>query len=140
MKENDCDVDMYRILRIAVVTASVLGVLTIAFFLFIADEPYTALYLLPDPSPYTIDDGNIVFSYGLISHEHESTSYTLEFYIDSVLYHTEVFEMRAGETFEGQAIIALPPDASVPLKVKVDLKADSGSTESVHFWIRDLNV
>jgi uncharacterized membrane protein len=137
MMENGCDRDMYRILRIAVIVATVLGVVTVAFFLIIADEPYTALYLIPDPAPYTIDNGNIVFTYGLTSHEHESTSYILEFYVDTMLYHTETFEMRAGESFEGQAIIALPLDASFPFKVRMDLKTDSGSTESVHFWVRE---
>jgi len=139
MIENDCDGDMYRIFRTAVIVAVVLGVVTVALFFMFADEPYTALYLADDPSPYTIDNGNVVFTYGLTSYEHGNTAYTLEFYLGTTLYHTEVFEMREGETFEGQAIIALPINASLPLQVRLDLKADSGSTESVHFWVREQN-
>ncbi|MDG6251584.1 hypothetical protein, partial [Methanocalculus sp.] len=88
----------------------------------------------------TIDNGNIIFTYGLNSHEYGSTSYILEFYVDNMLYHTETFEMRGGETFEGKAVVALPPDPSYPFKVKMDLKADTGSMESVHFWVSELSV
>ncbi|MDG6249478.1 hypothetical protein [Methanocalculus sp.] len=137
MIENECDGDVYRLLKVAVIVATMLGVLTVAFFLIFADEPYTALYLIPDPSPYTIDNGNIFFTYGLTNYERGNTVYTLDFYVGTVLYHTETFSMRSGDNFEGQGIIALPIDASLPLKVRLDLKADSGSTESVHFWVWD---
>ncbi|KUG20892.1 MAG: hypothetical protein KO206_01675 [Methanomicrobiaceae archaeon] len=137
MDENEWDEHLYPMIRTAAIVATVVGVLTVAFFLIIADEPYSALYLVPDPSPYALDGNDVLFTYGVTSNERGKTAYVLEFYADDTLYGSETFEIRRGETYESEARVQLPPNATYPLKIRVDLKAESGSTESVHFWVRE---
>jgi hypothetical protein len=137
MSDEEWSEGLENTLKLAALIATVLGVLVVSYFLVIDEERYSALYLVPDPSVYTLEGDIVSFTYGITCIERGRTTYLVEIYAGDTLAGTRTLDVGRGETLEQQANVQLPSDATYPFKVKVDARADSGSTESVHFWVRE---
>lgn len=131
-KEGD---KLLKIIRKAVIIASIIGLVVVAIFLIFGKESYSALYLVPDSYSNYVGGDRVSFVYGIKCAEKEKTRYVLEIYYGDVLVNTKEFELDSGETLEQKAEIHLPSDISFPTKITLILRVNN-NTEEVHFWLK----
>jgi hypothetical protein len=124
----------YQQIKIAVLIAIIIGLVTSGFFLAIQKESYSAIYILPNSIIHNPDDNTLLYAYGITSSETQKMDYTLDTYVNDNLVNTKQFSLNKGETLEERVKTALPADAQYPEKITLLLKTGS-SSESVHFWI-----
>jgi hypothetical protein len=130
--------DSFDIIKIAVIVAVILGLGTTLFFIIVAKQPYSAIYLVPDSIIHNPDENTLLFSYGVSSSESGKMDYTLQTYANTTLIKTKNFALNQGEILEERDKITLPPDTLYP--VKISLKLTMGSrTEEIHFWVNKEN-
>jgi len=130
----------YQQIKIAIIIAIILGLVTSVFFLVIQKESYSAIYLVPNSIIHNPSDNTVIYSYGVtLSDSQKIVNYTLDTYIDDELIKTKQFSLNNGETLEERVKTVLSADANYPKKITLTLNADSKS-ESVHFWITNTTL
>jgi hypothetical protein len=119
----------------AVIIAIVLGILTSFYFIFLDQESYSALYIIPNSTIFDANDNSVFFGYGVRSFETGRTDYELDMYSAKVQVDTKKFSLNNGEIFEERVKITLPPETRFPDKISLTL--NTGKTiEEVHFWLK----
>jgi hypothetical protein len=127
--ENNLD-----ILRIAVIIAIFLGLLTSVFFMVIERESYSALYIISGSIMHDSDNNAIIYTYGVKSSESGKMDYTLDTYLNDTLIKTRQFSLNKGEILDERDKITLPADIRYPAKISLRLTTNT-ATEEVHFWL-----
>jgi hypothetical protein len=132
---EDFDIrDNEQQIKIAVIIAIVLGLVTSVFFLLIENNSYSAVYLVPGSILYDPGNNTVFYVYGVLSSESEKMDYTLDTYIDDDLAISKSFSLNKGETLEERVETPLPPGEYDQKKITLTLTTGSAS-ESVHFWV-----
>lgn len=126
----------FQQIKIAVIIAIILGLVTLVFFLVIEKESYSAIYLVPGSIIHNPEDNTVLYIYGVTSSESQKMDYILDTYINDRLIKTKPFSLNYGETLEEREKTILPVDVPYPEKITLILKTGSKS-ESVHFWINN---
>lgn len=126
--------DDFQQIKIAVVIAIILGLVTSVFFLVIEKESYSAIYLVPGSIIYNPGDNTVLYEYGVASSESKKMDYTLDTYIDDELFRSKLFSLNKGETLEERVVTVLPSGPYNQNKITLTLTTGSTS-ESVHFWV-----
>jgi len=126
----------FQHIKIAVIIAIILGLITSVFFLIIEKESYSAIYLVSNSILHNPDDNSVFYVYGVTSSESHKMDYTLDTYIDDRLIKTKQFSLNNGETLEERVMTIIPADAQYPEKITLILKTGSNS-QSVHFWVNN---
>jgi hypothetical protein len=130
----------YQQIKIAIIIAIILGLVTSFFFLVVQKESYSAIYLVPNSIIHNPADNTVIYSYGVtLSDSQKIVNYTLDTYIDDELIKTRQFSLNNGETLEERVKTVLSADSNYPKKITLTLNADSKS-ESVHFWITNTTL
>jgi len=134
MTENFEINDNFQQIKIAVVIAIILGLVTSVFFLVIEKESYSAVYLVPGSIIYNPGNNTVLYAYGVLSSESKKMDYTLDTYIDDELFGSKSFSLNSGETLEERVETALPSGAYSWKKITL-VRAAGSTSESVHFWV-----
>jgi hypothetical protein len=129
----------FQQIKIAVVIAISLGLVTSVFFLVIQKESYSAIYLVPNSIILDANGNAVFYIYGITSYENQKMDYTLNTYVGDKLVNSKQFSLNNGETLEERVKTGLPADVYYPEKISLILKAGSKS-ESVHFWINNTTL
>jgi len=133
-KEFDLN-NSFQQIKIAVLIAIIIGLVTSGFFLIIEKQSYSAIYLVPNSIIHNPDDNTVLYIYGVkLSDSTKKVDYTLDTYVDDNFINTKEFTLNNGETLEERVMTVLPTDEHYPKKITLTLKTDS-KYESVHFWI-----
>jgi hypothetical protein len=127
--ENNSD-----ILRIAVLIAIILGLLTSVFFMVIEKDSYSAIYIVPGSILHN-SDNTVLYQYGVKSSESGKMDYTLDTYMNDILIKTRQFSLNKGEILDERDKITLPADIQYPAKISLRLTTNT-ATEEVHFWLQ----
>jgi hypothetical protein len=130
-RENNLD-----ILKIAVVIAIILGLITTVFFIFFEKDSYSALYIIPKSVIHDSNTNVIFYTYGVKSSESGKTDYTLDTYLNNTLIKTKQFSLNKGEILDERDRIVLPADVYYPSKIRLELTTRT-SKEEIHFWLTD---
>lgn len=128
--ENNLD-----IIRIAVIIAIILGLLTSVFLMVIGKESYSALYIGSGSIIHDSDNNAISYTYGVKSSESGKMDYTLDTYLNDKLIKTRQFSLDKGEILDERDKISLPPDIQYPAKISIRLTTNTAK-EEVHFWFK----
>ena len=134
----NCYYDFQNI-KIAVIIAIILGLITSVFFLYIGKDSYSAIYLVPGSILHNPEDNVVLYVYGVTSFEYQKMDYILDTYIDDNLFKTKQFSLNNGETLEERERIVLPSNGAYPKKITLTLLTGSKS-ESIHFWINNTTL
>jgi hypothetical protein len=126
--ENNLD-----ILRIAVIIAIILGLLTSVFFMVIGKDSYSAIYIVPGSILHN-SDNTVLYQYGVKSSESGKMDYTLGTYLNDTLIKTRQFSLNKGEILDERDKITLPADIQYPARISLRLTTNT-ATEEVHFWL-----
>jgi hypothetical protein len=126
----------FQVIKIAVIIAIILGLVTSIFFMEINRESYSAIYFVPNSTIHNTDDNTVFYTYGVTSSESRNTDYTLETYLNDKIIKTKTFSLKNGETLEERVMTILPDGTQYPAKITLNLTAGTNS-ESIHFWIRN---
>lgn len=133
-KEFDLN-NSFQQIKIAVLIAIIIGLVTSGFFLIIEKQSYSAIYLVPNSIIHNPDDNTVLYIYGVkLSDSTKKVDYTLDTYVDDNFINTKEFTLNSGETLEERVMTILPTDEHYPKKINLTLKTDL-KYESVHFWI-----
>jgi hypothetical protein len=135
-KEFDLN-NSFQQIKIAVLIAIIIGLVTSGFFLIIEKQSYSAIYLVPNSIIHNPDDNTVLYIYGVkLSDSTKKVDYILDTYVDDNFINTKEFSLNNGETLEERVMTVLPTDERYPKKITLTLKTGS-KYESVHFWINN---
>lgn len=126
----------FDIIIIAVIIAIVLGFGTSIFFMVVAKESYSAIYIVPGSIIHNSDDNTVLYSYGVKSSETGRMDYTLDTYLNDKLIKTRQFSLNKEEILDERDKITLSPDTKYPSKISLKLKTNT-ATEEIHFWLKE---
>lgn len=123
-------------LEIAIVIAIIIGIFIAAVLIVeLKSESYSTLYIYPETYQNYPDNSTISFVYGIHSYEQESTSYNVNFFINSTRIDTKTIRINPGEISEERKIIQLPADLKYPAKVSITSTSPKEVNE-VHYWLK----
>ena len=128
---------VYPMVRTAILVSVVIGLAVTSYLVIKMDEPYSSFYIVPDSISYSIAENMVSFSYGIFRHEPGKTTYSLNIYAGDKLERTDQHELATGQTGQYHEDIPVPEDASLPLKISLQLNSNRGDTEETHFWLRN---
>jgi hypothetical protein len=126
----------YEAIKIAVIIAIIIGILTSVFFMLVDKESSSAIYFVPDRIIHNTNDNTVLYGYGVRSYESGKMDYTLNTYVNSTLVKSRQFSLNSGEIFDGIDKITLPADIQYPSNVSLQLISNT-ATEEVHFWLME---
>jgi hypothetical protein len=126
----------FDIIIIAVIIAIILGLGTSIFFMVVAKESYSAIYIVPGSIIHNSDDNTVLYAYGVTSSETGKMDYTLDTYLNDNLIKTRQFSLNINEILEERDKITLPPDTQYPSKIGLKLTTKT-ATEEIHFWLTE---
>ena len=126
----------FHIVKTAVIIAVILGLGTSIFFLVVAKESYSAIYIVPGSIIHNSEDNTVIYAYGVESSETGNMDYTLHTYVGPTLLKTKYFSLNKGEILDERDKITLPPDTQYPSKISLKLTTNT-ATEEIHFWLKE---
>jgi len=126
----------FDVITIAVIIAIIFGLGTSIFFMVVAKESYSAIYIVPGSIIHNSDDNTVLFAYGVKSSEAGKMDYTLYTYVDAKLLKTKYFSLNEGESLDERDKIILPPETQFPSKISLKLTTNT-ATEEIHFWLNE---
>jgi hypothetical protein len=130
----------FQQIKVAVIIAIIIGLVTSVFFLVSEKESYSAIYFVPDSIIHNPDDHSVLYIYAVtLSDSSKKVDYIVDTYIDNSLIKTKEFSLNNGETLEERARIVLPSDGDPSKKITLVLKTGSKS-ESIHFWVNNITL
>jgi hypothetical protein len=127
--------DHFEIIKIAVLIAIILGVVTSIFFMITETDSYSAIYIVPNSIIRNFDDNSVIYAYGVKSSETGTMDYTLETFANTTLIKSKQFSLKPSEILDERDKIILQPDFQYPLKISLKLTTKT-ATEEVHFWLK----
>jgi hypothetical protein len=127
--------DNFQRIKIAIIIAIILGMVTSVFFMVVNKESYSAIYIIPGSIIYNSDDHTVHYAYGVKSSESGKMDYTLDTYVGAALVKTKQFSLKTGEILDVSDNIILPADTQYPSKISIRLTTNT-ETEEVHFWLK----
>lgn len=126
----------FEIIIIAVIIAIILGLGTSIFFMVVAKESYSAIYIVPDSIIHNSGDNTVLYMYGVKSSETGKMDYTLDTYIGTTLIKTRNFSLRPGEILDERDKLTIPSGTQYPSKISLKLTSNT-ETEEIHFWLKE---
>jgi hypothetical protein len=124
----------FEIVKFAVIITVISGLVLSGFFIMIAKDSFSAIYIIPGSVIHNSADNTVFYKYGVKSSESGRMDYTLETYINATPIKSKQFSLNKGEMLDEQDKIILPEDIQYPSKISLRLKTVK-ATEEVHFWI-----